>query len=272
MKSFVIREPIVSCGKQPCSHNSTLMNASYFYWSIARPDQTESMEKCVRSAREVGVFTDFHIVTSTPLTDCHCYQSQATPTSAGLEALVYLKGGFSKLSQSYAVWVSPETRFRRAPRDLLSLLRSSPIHVPLRRRQDHNTPNRTEASWVIFETAMRKGGVYNAVYQCDPSLWIVKLSALNTLFKLATEFSSIARGSGSELSLPWVLSYAMQMLCANPRQHCIGTHPEVWLPVQDAWNLIRTPDADGQIAIQGHDGRSVIHGDPALVSTLSRAA
>ena len=43
------------------------MNDRYCYWSVATGPDADRMERCVRSARAVGVFRDFHVLTDRPI-------------------------------------------------------------------------------------------------------------------------------------------------------------------------------------------------------------
>ncbi|MBI1839519.1 MAG: hypothetical protein HYR88_01540 [Verrucomicrobia bacterium] len=226
------------------------------------------MEQCALSARDAGVFADFHVVADAPISHCQCYRAQENPAADGLEALVYLKGGFSRLHQDYAVWIAPETRFLRPPHDLLSLLRASPIHVPLRAASRRPSDERGDDDGPRFEAAMRKGGVRNAIHQAAPAICIIRMSAMDAVFRLACEFAAVARASGLTPSLSNTLAYVMQMLCANPDKHRVQASPNIWLPVRDAWNLTPARRVGRRDLILGFDPSGYMEGDPALVSTL----
>src|SRR5205823_1053052 len=107
------------------------MKSGYCYWSVCDGAYGAMMEYCVRSAREAGVFKEFHVLTDRPLTSCECYDSYQSEKTGGLFKLHYLKAGISRLNIDYYVWVDADSAFVRNPIDLLGPLGKSPIHVPL---------------------------------------------------------------------------------------------------------------------------------------------
>ncbi len=96
------------------------MKPSYCYWSVADGDYGALMERCVRSAREAGVFKEFHVLTDRPLEGCECYDAYQIEKENGLFKLHYLKAGMSRLNFDYFVWIDADTLFARNPVERMS--------------------------------------------------------------------------------------------------------------------------------------------------------
>src|SRR2546425_9793507 len=107
------------------------MIAKYCYWSVCDGAYGAMMENCVRTARNAGVFKEFHVLTDRPLEGCECYDACQFENERGLFKLHYLKVGMIRLNFDYFIWLEADTVFVRNPLDLLAPLGRSPIHVPL---------------------------------------------------------------------------------------------------------------------------------------------
>ena len=105
------------------------MKSGYCYWSVCDGAYGAMMEYCIRSARQAGVFKEFHVLTDRPLEGCACYDAYQFEKEHGLFKLHYLKVGMSRLNFDYFVWLDADTVFVSNPIDLLSPLGKSPIHV-----------------------------------------------------------------------------------------------------------------------------------------------
>jgi len=107
------------------------MKSKYCYWSVCDGAYGAMMEHCVRTARNAGVFKEFHVLTDRPLEGCECYDACQLEKTHGLFKLHHLKVGMSRLSFDYFIWLDADTVFARNPFDLLGSLGKSPIHLPL---------------------------------------------------------------------------------------------------------------------------------------------
>ena len=54
---------------------SQAMKSKYCYWSVCDGAYGAMMEHCVRTARNAGVFKEFHVLTDRPLEGCECYDA-----------------------------------------------------------------------------------------------------------------------------------------------------------------------------------------------------
>ena len=116
--------------------------------------------------------------------------------------------------------------------------------------------------------ALRRGGVSDPGFVAEPGFWIIKSNAIDTLFRLVSDFVPIARSAGLAPDMTACLSYAMQMLCADPESHQIGHHADIWLPVLDA-NSLTTIKAEGRSPlVQGRVGNQVWVADPCIVGNV----
>jgi hypothetical protein len=60
------------------------MSVTYCYWSVCDGPYTQMMQHCVQTARDAGVFTQFHVLTDRPLAGCECYDAYQCDKAQGL--------------------------------------------------------------------------------------------------------------------------------------------------------------------------------------------
>lgn len=204
------------------------------------------MERCVASARRIGIFKEFHVFTDAAIPDCNCYDIHALDTSEGLFKLVYLKAGVSKLLFDYFVWVDADSWFVRPPRDLLEPLQGSPIHVPLTANLSHLNQDAMLEKCTIqqYVDVMRTAGINDDVYKATAAFWIVHRDAIDHVCELAHHIRTTARKCGLSLNIDAFLGYTMQMLCANPELHRVPRSPLVW--AGDDLGIFKDRDPDNQ--------------------------
>ncbi|MEK7675317.1 MAG: hypothetical protein AAB676_05725 [Verrucomicrobiota bacterium] len=206
------------------------MKAKYCFWSVADGPYGAMMENCVRTAREAGVFKEFHVLTDRPLAGCECYDAFQFEKANGLFKLHYLKVGMSRLNFDYFVWLDADTVFLRNPVDVLAPLGRSPLHVPLEVNLSALNEDRVwkDSSLFRLRDLLREQGVMSQAYLCGSAFWIVHHDAIDTVYELALGFWRKARESGLIAGVSAALGYAMQILCANPEAHLLEAHPELW--------------------------------------------
>lgn len=71
-------------------------------------------------------------------------------------------------------------------------------------------------------------GVSNPVYWSQSAFWIIRRSAIERVCELALHFRAFARERGITVDATAGLSYAMQMLCADPAKHELSDRPDLW--------------------------------------------
>lgn len=206
------------------------MIAKYCYWSVATGPYGLLMEQCVRSARAAGVFQQFHVLADRPLEGCECYDALECDKANGLFKLHYLKVGMSRLSFDYFIWLDADTVFVRRPIDVLGPLGKSPIHVPL---EVNLSVLRADADWkgvsvFALRDLFREQGVMNQVYLTGSAFWIVHRAAIDLVYDLALKFWHQAKEAGLLVGVSAALSYAMQILCADPERHLLRNAPALW--------------------------------------------
>ena len=166
------------------------MKLGYCYWSVCDGAYSAMMENCIRSARQAGVFKEFHVLTDRPLEGCECYDAYQFEKEHGLFKLHYLKVGMSRLNFDYFVWLDADTMFVSNPIDALSPLGKSPIHVPLEMNLEALSEDRLwkGVSTLRFRELMREQGIADQVYLCSSAFWIVHHDAIDTVYNLALTF------------------------------------------------------------------------------------
>lgn len=250
---------------------------TYCYWSVATGSYAGLMERCVESARDAGVFKEFHVMTDRPVKGAESYDAYEVELTDKLFKLVYLKAAISKLNFDYYVWLDADTVFQRNPRNLLTCLSRSPIHLPLEVNLSAVLAN-VEASspkpgreilyalsvapadaaavpanlancFVDVDTSHPRlhglsireyvklfaaAGVSNPVYWSRSAFWIVRRTAIERVCELALHFRAFAKERGVTVDASDSLSYAMQMLCADPAKHERSARPELWAGQADS--------------------------------------
>ncbi len=206
------------------------MIPNYCYWSVATGAYGTLMERCVRTAREAGVFRGFHVLTDRPLAGCECYDACQCDKAGGMFKLHYLKVGMSRLSVEYFVWVDADTVFVRNPLDVLAPLGRSPIHVPLEVNLATLAADCTWRGVPLFRLRdlFQDAGVANQPYLSQSAFWIVHREAIDVVYDLAFQLWNRARDEGVAPRVDFALGFAMQMLCASPEAHLLTAHPHVW--------------------------------------------
>jgi hypothetical protein len=188
------------------------------------------IEHCVRTARTVGVFKDFHVLSNRPLEGCRCYDAYQCDKTDGLFKLHYLKVGMSRLPFEYFIWVDADSVFVRHPDDPLGALGGSPIHVPL---EFNLSALGDDLSWkgtscLKLREAFERAGITNRVYLSQSAFWIVRRDAIDQIYELALQFWNETRRAGTLVDADASLGFAMQMLCADPEAHALTRRPDLW--------------------------------------------
>lgn len=222
------------------------MSAKYCYWSVADGTYGAMIENCVRTARQAGVFKEFHVLTDRPLAGCECYDCFRCDKADGLFKLHYLKVGMSKLLFDYFIWLDADTVFTRNPVDILSPIGHSPIHVPLEVNLSALTEDQPWHGRSCFQVRdfFRKAGVLNSVFLSRSAFWTVHHDAIDEVHSLALEFAAQAKSADLPVTVDQALGYAMQILCADPERHHLANCTELWATDDAGYFSEALPDRD----------------------------
>ena len=217
---------------------------SYCYWSFCDGPYAGLMERCVASARRAGIFKEFHVLTDRVISGCECYDAQSIDKTDGFFKFVYLKAGLSKLPFDYLIWVDADTCFVRNPVDVLAAMIKSPLHVPL-----GTELSLAKAGAQIdglpasrYAALMKEAGVYNPAYHATSAFWIIQRDAIEHVCDLARDFRAFASKQEVTANASTCFSYAMQMLCADPRRHQASERSDLWGSDDQGHFLDRMPD------------------------------
>lgn len=216
----------------------------YCYWSFAPGTRRPAMARCVRSARDAGVYKSFHVFTDEVIPGCDCYDTMGVEVPRGFEPPVYLKAAISKLRFEYFIWIDPATVFVSNPSDVLGALGKSPLHVPFEADLSRVEPDKAINSCPVgtFREFLRSSGVTGPICASGSEFWIIKHEAIECVCDLTTQFCAKATQQGFPVNLPVALGYAMHMLCADPEAHTIKRRPDLWAPDRTgslAHNMVR---------------------------------
>jgi hypothetical protein len=222
------------------------MKSKYCFWSACDGDYGIMMEHCIQTARASGVFKEFHIISDRPLEGCECYDAYQFEKEGALFKLHYLKAGMSRLNFDYFIWIDADTVFVRNPVHLLRLLSKAPIHVPL----DLNLSTLIgDVQWkgmslLKIRELIGHEGVMNQVYLGQSAFWIVHHDAIDTVYGLAMAFWHTARAAGVSVDASIGLTYAMQMLCADPEAHLLKNDLDTWASDDTGYFKDALPDGN----------------------------
>ena len=222
------------------------MRESYCYWSAVNGTYAQMMQTVVDSARQVGVFKDFHVWTDAPINGATCHPAVNLDVTLSLFKLRFLREEVSRLDYDYFVWLDADSYFVRDPGDLLRLMHGSPVHSSL--ESDACLPGNLREDWYKcslknYATLMRFMGVRSrAIYNVNGGFWIVHHDVISRFCELAFEFLDLAKRAGFEFPDEPGLAYATHMLCGNPYAHTLGQTADVWASDWTGCYAGRLPD------------------------------
>ena len=202
----------------------------YCFWSVNTIEYSREMQNCIDSARQHGVFNDFHILTHSPLESCHCYELLEFQFQEGLFPIFYLKLAMSRLNYDYFVWIDADTTFRSPPTNLLDPVRYSPIHAPLTEPTlaTGKTNNNIHKLDYSQPERMKQHGLVNRPLSCHTAWWIIHHDAIATAYEIVQNYWFEHRLERFPPRFDEALGFAVQILCGNPRNHLNSAWPHLW--------------------------------------------
>lgn len=222
------------------------MRERYCYWSVVDGDYSQMMQSVVDSARQVGVFKDFHVWTDRPINGATCHPAAKFDKSLYLFKLRFLRDEVSRLDYDYFVWLDADSYFVRDPGDLLRLMQGSPVHSSL--ESDACLAENVRQDWwdcslKNYATLMRFMGVRSrAIFNVNAGFWIVHRDVISRFCELAFDFWDLANRAGCEFTEEPPLAYATHMLCGNPYLHTLRQTSDVWASDWTGCYAGRLPD------------------------------
>ena len=93
------------------------MRERYCYWSVVDGVYADMMQAVVHSARQVGVFKDFHVWTDRTIHGATCHPITNFDKTLYLFKLRFLRDEVSRLDYDYFVWLDADCYFVRDPGD-----------------------------------------------------------------------------------------------------------------------------------------------------------
>ena len=208
------------------------MNEQYCYWSVVDGQYADMMKSLVASAREVGVFKDFHIWTDRPINGAICHEVRGLDKTLYFFKIHFLRKAVKKLKYDYFVWLDADSYFVRNPGDVLRVLHGSPIHSSLESDAcgpDSQRPDWWGCSLSNYATLMRFKGVRsNSIFNVNAGFWIVHHDVIDTFCDLALDFWHFCKKAGYAFTEEPPLAYATHMLCGNPYVHTLKNTADLW--------------------------------------------
>lgn len=187
--------------------------------------ESGSLERCIASARAVGCYKSFHAITDNLIPGADCYSINGMDPTDPATILGFLKAGISRLPYDIYIWLDSESLFTGLPTRVPDCLRHSPWHIPLFDRSKY--PSDCAVDPRHRDLAMTNG-VYNTHYSIVPGMWMVRRNAVDYLIELSQQYLATARVSDLKATIDDVLSYATQLVCANPEVHLYELRRDLW--------------------------------------------
>lgn len=210
------------------------MKEQFCFWTIATGSYAWMAQSLVDSARQTGVFKDFHIWTDGSVEGAICHRLSRAKARQALAQLRLLQHEVRKLQYDYFVWLDADTFFVRHPGNLLRVLQGAPVHASL--ESDAALPEPAHPDWGIcalsnFTTLMRFCGVRSrGIFTVNGGFWIVHREVIDTFCDLAWGFWRFCKKVGYRFEFEPLLAYATQMLCGNPYVHTLKRTADLWAP------------------------------------------
>lgn len=247
------------------------MKERYCYWSVVDGDYALMMQAVVDSAREAGVFKDFHIWTNRPIDQATCHHVKRLKKKLYLFKLHFLRDHVSKLNYDYFVWLDADTYFVRNPGDLLRVMHGSPVHSSLESdacRTDNVREDWWDCSLKNYALLMQFKGVRSkAIYNVNAGFWIVHHDVINTFCDLALDFWHFCKKAGFEFTEEPPLAYATHMLCGNPYLHTLRNTGDLWASDWTGHYADRLPDGKPWDFFDYFNGQPITV-NPAIVHAM----
>jgi hypothetical protein len=225
----------------------------FCYWSVGDGDYAYMMQALVHSFRSVGMKEEFIAFSDRSIEGATTHLVSPFEKLGNLFKFKFLKE-LKDLPFRYFVFLDSDNLFMRKPPDLFPLVADTPLHVFFEGNCSHPpTPLRRKNWWgcplPIYVGLMRDCGVLNEhVYNVNAGFFIIKREAIDTVCTLAYDFWEYGMSHGYAFTEEPPLAYAAQMLCADPAQHLLTRHLDIWasdwayyfanrLPKGNPWTL-----------------------------------
>ena len=209
------------------------MLGKYCYWSIGTGPYQQELQECIKSARAVGVWTDFHVFCDTEikLPNVDCYETGKFVAEGGMFILYHLVNAVEKLHYDYFIWLEADTRFIGRPNHILANMHHAPLHVPLygplqlNLRSSKLSP--TPMEYKALDVARERHG--HLGYAASDRFWIISRGAIKQVEDLVREGNNEWHKRGRfDYTLAQGLARAMLFLCSNPDAHTVEQNPDTW--------------------------------------------
>lgn len=247
------------------------MSARYCYWSVVDGDYSIMMAAVIQSARKAGVFTDFHVWSDRPIPGAIHHPAGEFDKWGCLFKLEFLRKAVKHLDYDYFIWLDTDMWFVRNPGDPLRLLHGSPLHIALEgdlTAADNGRTDWWECPNERFVELMRERGVRSRrIFNVNGGLFIVHREAIDTVYRLAFDFSDYCQTQGFTFNDEPLLAYAMHMLCGNPYAHTLRQTNDFWCSDWTGAFTDQLPDGQPWWFIDYFTEEKVLV-NPAIVHTM----
>lgn len=221
------------------------MSARFCYWSIGTGGYTRLLETLVASARAVGVTEDFHVWSDGPVAGAIDHPAGQFDNWGWLFKLVFLRREVARLDYEFFVYLDADSWFVRHPGDPERLILDTPMHATL--EADLTRAEEVDYWWdyptSTFVALMRDAGLTQpAVYNVNGGMFILRRSAIETMYSLALGFWRHCRRRGVLCVDEPLIAYAMQMLCDTPENHTLTATHDFWATDTNGAFANRLPD------------------------------
>ncbi len=250
---------------------------TYCYWSVGDGEYADMLRSTVRSARAVGVDTDFHIWADRAIDGAVVHPLTSFGNRWGcLFKFDFLRDRVRALDYDYFIWLDADTYFVRNPGDVLRVMHGSPVHATL--ECDAVSRRNTRSDWwdcplLMYVWLMQMKGVRSrSIFNVNGGFFIVHREAIDTFCRLAVEFLEFCRAYGYVFVDEVPLAYVTHMLCADPFPHTLSATSDLWASDWTGCYQDRLPDGQPWTTTNYFTGEPMTV-NPAIVHAMrSKAA
>jgi hypothetical protein len=229
------------------------------------------MNTVVHSARQVGVFKDFHIWSDQPVAGAIHHPTAKFDKAHYLFKFMFLRDAVKHLNYEYFIWLDADTYFVRNPGDVLAVLQGSPVHASL--ESDACLSSNKRPDWwgcplpKYVELMREKGVISKSVFNVNAGFWIVHHDVIDGFFQLCFEFWHHCQNKGFVFTEEAPLAYATHMLCGNPYEHVLRATSDVWASDWTGCHADKLPDAKPWLFTDYFNGERYLV-SPAIVHAM----
>ena len=222
------------------------MTKEICYWAVGDGECAYMLQTLVDSYHQVGMEDDFHVFSDRMIEGAQTHLIDSLDTRGFLFKILFLRSQLKQLDYHYFVYFDADTFFVRKPRPILEAINQSPIHFFLESPLVDNPKGKNKWWNCPFNDlvqVMRNCGVSTkSIYTLNSGCFVIRADAIDTACGLAMDFWEYALSKGYQFPDEPAWTYAMHMLCEDPKKHMLRDYWDIWCSDWEGVFTGRVPD------------------------------